>query len=133
MRSFVRLRLLSIVVLGLMLMSFAGSALAYTPYASFTTNGSSAYMVTVRNPTVRFDASASLPYPTTYYWDFNDGTTLVTTSPIISHTFPQFANGQADYAVRLTVYDATGFSSTREALVIVLCKNYVPGGPPCQG
>jgi hypothetical protein len=130
MRSFARLRLLSLFVLGLMVMSFAGNALAYVS-ARYTMNGSSAYSITVRNPTVRFDASSSQPNPTTYYWNF-DGTTVVTTNPIIYHTFPQYANGQMNYFVTLTVYDTDGWPSTRTTEVIVLCSNYVPGGPPCQ-
>lgn len=131
MRSFMPLRLLSIFVLGLVLLSFSGTALATAPSASFTTNGSSATRVTVSSPTVRFDASASQPYPTTYHWDFSDGTTLVTTSPMISHTFPQYASWQAEYVVVLTVYDGSS-SSTWSVGVVVPCRSYVPGGPPCM-
>lgn len=130
MHSSSRVRLLSILVLGLLLASFSQTALA-SAYAYFTTNGSSAALVTVRNPRVRFDASGSSPVGTTYYWNFDDGTTLTTTTPIIYHTFPQYPNGTMNYLVSLTVYDG-GYSSWRGVTVEVLCSNYVPGGPSCQ-
>jgi hypothetical protein len=131
MRSFVRVRLLSIVVLGLMLASFSQTAFAYA-YAYFTTNGSSATLVTVRSPKVRFDASASQPVGTTYYWEFDDGTTLSTTNPVIYHTFPQYPNATMNYLVALRVYDENGYESWRGVTVEVVCSNYVPGGPPCM-
>lgn len=57
---------------------------------------------------VLFDASASTPGTgaalTSYHWDFNDGTTLTTASPVTSHAFGQLAV----FNVQLTVDDSGG-------------------------
>jgi len=59
-----------------------------------------------------FDASASVTAVgsiATYAWDFGDGTTLVTTSPIVTHNYA--ASGM--YVVTLTVTNTAGTSTTQ--------------------
>lgn len=129
MRLFGRVRLLSILVLGLMLISFSQTTFA-AAYASFTANGSSAQTVTALSPTVTFNASASTPAGTTYYWDFGDGSTLTTTNPIVYHTFTQYPNSIEFYGVKLTVYEGST-SSSRFATIKMMCSAYRPGGPAC--
>ncbi|MBV9789797.1 MAG: PKD domain-containing protein [Chloroflexi bacterium] len=130
MRSFGRVRLLSILVLGLMLISFSQTAFA-AAYARFTANGSSAATVTALSSSVRFDASSSTPAGTTYYWDFGDGSTLTTTNAVTYHTFAQYQYVTEYYPVKLTVYDG-GASSTRTVLIEMMCSAYRPGGPACR-
>jgi Tol biopolymer transport system component len=61
---------------------------------------------------VRLDASGSKPRPggtlTSYEWDFGDGTTLTTSEPVITHTFPE---RERDYLVKLIVVGAEGTKS----------------------
>lgn len=129
MRSLGRVRLLSIVVLGLTLVSFSQTAVAYVQ-AYFTTNGTSYSHVRTISPTVTFNASYSSPSPTTYYWDFGDGTTEATTSPIIYHSFPQSYDYIQFYNVTLTVYEGSA-SSSHSVLIQVMCSGYQPGTAEC--
>jgi len=65
----------------------------------------------IGTPTV-FDASASLsPIGSivSYAWNFGDGQTLVSTSPIVSHTYTVPGN----YNVTLTVTNSAGTSTTK--------------------
>jgi len=59
-----------------------------------------------------FDASQSVsPVGSiaSYFWDFGDGTTLVTTSPIVTHNYA--VSGM--YSIRLTVTNTAGTSTTQ--------------------
>jgi len=69
-----------------------------------------------------FDASrsvASVGGIASYAWDFGDGSTLVTTSPIVTHNY---AVGGV-YSVTLTVTDTAGTSTTRIYTGHVLTNN----------
>ena len=73
-----------------------------SPVASFTTTGT--------NP-VNFDASSSIsPVGSiqSYFWNFGDGTTLTTASPIVTHTYTK----PDSYTVTLTVTNTAGTSTT---------------------
>lgn len=75
------------------------------PIASFT-------VVPQSGSTVTFDASNSVsPVGTiaSYEWNFGDGVTVVTTNPIINHTYAT----QGDYIATLTVTNTAG-TSTRQ-------------------
>lgn len=60
---------------------------------------------------VTFDASITKPMGgivTIYKWDFGDGNTLITTNPIVTHTFAL----NTTYNVTLTVEDTEGLANT---------------------
>lgn len=83
-------------------------ALAITPDQAPLAN----FTATTSGSTVTFDASASAsPVGTiaNYFWDFGDGATLNTSSPITTHTYA--ASGT--YTVTLTVTNAAGTSTTQ--------------------
>ncbi|MCC5840393.1 MAG: PKD domain-containing protein [Opitutales bacterium] len=71
--------------------------------------------------TVQFDASASFDpegEAILYRWDFDDGTVVDTTEPLIGHTFTQ----AKDHTVRLTVFDPAGKSGTTTRTVTALAQ-----------
>lgn len=87
----------------------APDAIAITPdqapFAIFTST-----TVTVGSPTT-FDASASFSNVGSialYIWDFGDGSTAVTTNPIITHTYATPGN----FTATLTVVNTAGTSTT---------------------
>jgi len=72
-----------------------------------------------------FDASqssASVGGIASYAWDFGDGTTLVTTSPIVTHNYAM----EGTFLVTLTVTDTAGTSTVRVFTGHVVTNN---GGP----
>jgi len=75
-------------------------------------------------PTI-FNASDSIsPIGTiaTYAWDFGDGTTVTTTTPIVNHTY----NAPGSYNAVLTVTNSAGTSTTKVFLSQNMSNN---GGP----
>jgi subtilisin family serine protease len=72
------------------------------PYASFTAS-------CPNNKPRSFDASGSHDDHgiVSYRWEFGDGTTVTTTFPRISHTYPSL-KGKQSYSVRLIVTDTAG-------------------------
>jgi hypothetical protein len=80
------------------------------PRAAFTASTTSPK----QNETVTFDASKSADPEgaygggiTTYYWDFGDGQTTQTTTPTVTHAYPDVGS----YHVRLAVADTLGAAS----------------------
>lgn len=89
------------------------------PHASFTVSVGAPGTATV------FDASSSAsPVGTivSYAWSFGDGQTLVTTSPVISHTYAT----SGIFTVTLTVTNSAGTSTTKLYSGTMLIRN---GGP----
>jgi len=79
----------------------------------------------VGNP-VAFDASSSSPKGgmiLNYAWDFGDGNTTTTTSPVTYHAYALIGN----YSVTLTVTDSEGLSSVASTTV-----NISPKGPTAR-
>ena len=73
-----------------------------------------------------FDASGStVEYGTiaSYQWSFGDGTTQVTTAPIVSHTY----NAAGAYTVTLTETSSGGTSTTRVFTGQTVSRNGGPG------
>lgn len=86
------------------------------PVASFFASG------TVIGLPTRFDASASLsPIGTivSYAWDFGDGTTLTTPSPIVNHTY----TSERNFHVVLTVTNSAGTSTSKVYLSRFMSNN----------
>ncbi|MGV8150720.1 MAG: PKD domain-containing protein [Candidatus Woesearchaeota archaeon] len=82
------------------------------PYRGFT------------NEPLTFDASSSIGEIVSYEWDFGDGETVRTTSPLVDHTY---VNRIGTFNVKLTVYDSLGNSdSASTTAVIVERTNYLP-------
>jgi PKD repeat protein len=79
---------------------------ALYPIASFTYDPSfpSAGEVTIFNATTSYDPDGTIM---SYYWDFDDGTIINTTEPVIGHVYSQ----QKTFNVTLTVTDIDGLSS----------------------
>lgn len=81
---------------------------------------------------IKFNASASLPgwngthtMPITeYHWDFGDGNTTTTTTPIIYHSYKTAGN----YYVRLTVYAPGATPETDSATHVVTVVSVPVGG-----
>jgi PKD repeat protein len=76
------------------------------PVASFLVNAQTAGLPT------QFDASASIsPIGTisSYAWDFGDGTTVITSSPIVNHTY----SSTGPFNVLLTVTNSAGTSTSK--------------------
>ena len=66
---------------------------------------------------ITFDASGSFDgdaddFVSTYVWNFGDGSTLTTSNPIATHSYPA---GNNDYVVTLTVKDKYRVSSDEPA------------------
>jgi len=81
--------------------------------------------------TVTFDASFSRTEGGTtsglkYYWDFGDGTTLATTNPTVSHTFP--STSPHWYDVKLAVYDGN-WAYYRQAVAVEFQPTLYPATP----
>ncbi len=82
----------------------------YPPVADFTYK--------VNGTTVEFNASSSYDddgHIVRYIWDFGDGNTTNTTTPIITHNYEK----DGVYAVTLTVIDNDGLSDSRTKLINV--------------
>ncbi len=92
------------------------------PFAAFTAvNTSEAYVP------VTFDASASKDIDgsiVNYTWDFGDGSTQVTTTPVLDHSF----DVPGSYVVTLTVTDNTGLtnSASQTQTVTPVFRHQVP-------
>jgi hypothetical protein len=81
--------------------------------------------------TVSFDASFSRTEGGTtnglkYYWDFGDGTTLATTNPTVTHTFP--STSPHWYDVKLAVYDGN-WAYYRQAVAVEFQPTLYPATP----
>lgn len=57
-----------------------------------------------------------------YRWDFGDGTTTETTTPTISHAFPE----RKQYSVTVTVTDANGGTATSSPVTFTVADGSVP-------
>ncbi len=89
------------------------------PVASFSVNVQSSGLPT------QFNASASIsPIGTisSYAWDFGDGTTLITNSPIVNHTY----SSTGSFNVLLTVTNSAGTSTSKVFSSRFMSNN---GGP----
>ncbi|MEM2779874.1 MAG: PKD domain-containing protein [Candidatus Bathyarchaeia archaeon] len=97
------------------------------PTASFTWFPTQPYV----NQTVTFDASTSLPgwngtQPTpivSYRWNFGDGNTTTTSSPIINHAYKLEGN----YTVTLTVTDSRGLTDNMSQIIRVKTRPLLIG------
>lgn len=92
------------------------------PTASFTFTTAATGSATI------FDASASSSpdgFIESYAWDFGDGTTEVTTSPIISHVY----SSSGSFTVTLTVTNSQGTSTFQTFTGKTVSNN---GGPSAQ-
>ena len=81
---------------------------------------------------VTFDASFSRTAGGTakglkYFWDFGDGTTLATTNPSVTHTFP--STSPHWYDVKLAVSDGNRMSFYRQALAAEFQPTHFPATP----
>lgn len=93
------------------------------PVAAFKVN-----TTVIAGEPIQFDASSSFsPIGTIslYVWDFGDGTTVVTTSPFITHTY----TAPGSFLVTLTVINSAGTSTTQVFTGQTLSRN---GGPSAQ-
>ena len=61
-----------------------------------------------------------------YFWDFGDGTTMATTSPTVTHTFP--STSPHYYDVKLAMYDGK-WSFYRQAVAVELQPTLFPATP----
>ena len=99
------------------------------PYARFTYSPST--YIPAANQTITFNASASYDPDGTianYHWDWDDGATDDTASPLIDHVFTQ-PNGEG-YLVNLTVTDddPSGYQDAYDKPVIVALRDIAVTG-----
>ncbi len=76
------------------------------------------------NTMLQFDASRSTDAdgdPLTYNWDFGDGTTVRTSTPVGMHQFAEVGN----YTVRVTVDDGRGGTDTANTFIQVLSRQVI--------
>jgi len=81
------------------------------------------YSYSISGLTVNFDASSSYDPDgqiIKYEWDFGDGTSATTSSPIVQHTYTQSGN----YTVTLTVTDNDGLKSSTTEIITVIEEMY---------
>ncbi|MCD8482395.1 MAG: PKD domain-containing protein [Verrucomicrobia bacterium] len=64
-----------------------------------------------------------------YRWDFDDGTIVETSSPLIAHTFTQVK----DHRVRLTVFDPAGRSNQSSKWITALGDEFIIPSVPNPG
>jgi hypothetical protein len=84
-----------------------------TPRVSFTSNLKIAWI----SETIAFDASDtySANNITSFVWNFGDGTTIITASPLINHVYKM----QGNYIITLKVTDGKGLSNSTKKTITV--------------